>query len=74
LYCRISELERLSVEKTKVIYRIITERDALQARLDVAEAALKKLSRLGNEPLPGNSIGNRIAQDALKAIAGDDDV
>lgn len=31
------------------------------------EQALDKLARLGNEPHYGNSIGNRIAQDALQA-------
>ena len=32
---------------------------------EMAEA-LEKLSRLGNEPYLGNSIGNLIAQEALK--------
>lgn len=31
-------------------------------------AALEKLAKLGNEPMPGNSIGNRIAQEALEAV------
>ena len=30
--------------------------------------ALEKLSKLGNEPYLGNSIGNKIAQQALKPI------
>ena len=39
-------------------------------RMQVAEEALEKLSRLGNEPMLGNSIGNRIAQDALQTLRG----
>jgi hypothetical protein len=43
LYCRISELQRLSVEKTKLTDRIITERDALQSRLNAAEVRLAEM-------------------------------
>lgn len=32
--------------------------------------AMEKLARLGNEPMLGNSIGNKIAQDALEKIKG----
>lgn len=42
--------------------------EELQAKLDVATAALDKLSKLGNEPYAGNSKGNCIAQDALRNI------
>ena len=33
--------------------------------------ALEKLARLGNEPMYGNSIGNVIAQEALRKAQGD---
>jgi cell division septum initiation protein DivIVA len=39
---------------------------ASQAREQQLREALEKLSCLGNGNQPGNSIGNRIAQDALK--------
>lgn len=38
-------------------------------RLKIYEDALTRLALLGNEPLPGNSVGNKIAQDALLAAA-----
>lgn len=44
---------------------------ASQAYSQQLREALEKLARLGNEPLLGNSIGNRIAQEAL-ALPQDD--
>ena len=41
---------------------------ALEAKLAIAIEALDKLSKLGNEPLVGNSIGNDIATVALNKI------
>ncbi len=40
----------------------------LQKVNEVLVEAMEKLARLGNEPMLGNSIGNRIAQDALEKI------
>ena len=42
--------------------------DELEKQNQAMREALEKLAVLGNEPLPGNSIGNRLAQDALKAV------
>ena len=39
-------------------------------KLTIAEEALDKLQRLGNEPHIGNSIGNDIARTALSSIRG----
>lgn len=40
----------------------------LTAKLDKAKEALDRLARLGNEPLLGNSDGNKIAWLALKEL------
>jgi len=40
----------------------------LQKVNEVLVEAMEKLARLGNEPMLGNSIGNRIAQDALEKL------
>jgi len=40
----------------------------LQKVNEVLVEAMEKLARLGNEPMLGNSIGNRIAQVALEKI------
>ena len=41
---------------------------SLEKRLAIAVAALKELSCLGNGDQPGNSTGNRIAQETLAQI------
>ena len=41
---------------------------SLEQRLAIAVAALKELSCLGNGDQPGNSTGNRIAQETLAQI------
>ena len=43
----------------------------LEAKLAIAIEALDKLSKLGNEPLIGNSIGNDIATEAIAKIKGE---
>lgn len=48
------------------------DRDALAAQVERLREALTRLAVLGNEPLPGNSTGNRIAQAALADTFGDD--
>jgi len=42
------------------------ERKKLKVENERYKKALERLSRLGNEPHLGNSIGNQIAQQALK--------
>ena len=44
----------------------------MKKQMDRYREALNKLARLGNEPRYGNSIGNRIAQDALGIEVGVD--
>lgn len=48
----------------------LTELAELARERDELMAALEKLSRLGNEPLVGNSIGNKIALDAILKAQG----
>jgi hypothetical protein len=43
----------------------------LQKANEILVEAMEKLARLGNEPMLGNSIGNRIAQDALIKARGE---
>lgn len=47
------------------------ERRAIKAEENckIMREALDKLSKLGNEPLPGNSTGNRIAQLAISQLS-----
>ena len=54
-------------------HRKDAEIEWLQAIVNTAMTALKKLSRLGNEPHLGNSDGNVIAQKALKEILENND-
>lgn len=64
----------LMVEKGNACIAWEQERNKLaasQAYSQQLREALEKLARLGNEPLLGNSIGNRIAQEAL-ALPQDD--
>lgn len=42
----------------------------LEVKICIMKAALNKLSTLGNGEIPGNSVGNEIAQKALKDIEG----
>lgn len=54
-----------------IIPKVICEQSSLELRRlqkvnEILTEAMEKLARLGNEPMLGNSIGNRIAQDALK--------
>lgn len=44
----------------------IEEGQAVLKRVADYEVALDRLARLGNEPMLGNSDGNKIAQQALK--------
>ena len=45
---------------------LTAERGKLEAENQRLREALEKLARLGNEPMLGNSVGNIIAQEALK--------
>lgn len=63
LRARIAELEAQSEE----LARIADEHVNTAHRY---RDALERLARLGNEPCYGNSIGNRIAQDALGIEVG----
>jgi hypothetical protein len=73
---RINELEAENIallnmlpeleEAKEDIYSFEKQVAALEARVKELEGALDKLARLGNEPYFGNSIGNQIAQAALK--------
>lgn len=53
-------------EKNKETIPVSNETEALNSRIKKLRLALLKLSILGNEPNPGNSKGNQIAQAALK--------
>ena len=63
-------------DAARFVSEYITQEDAvsyelsqsLEQRLAVAVAALKELSCLGNGDQPGNSTGNRIAQETLAQI------
>ena len=45
-----------------------TKQPTLPGAIALVRVALDKLSRLGNEPHVGNSVGNQIAQEALAAL------
>jgi hypothetical protein len=51
--------------------RLISTIDKEAEQLAIAIEALDKLSKLGNEPFVGNSIGNDIAVKALTKIRGE---
>ena len=55
----------LMVDRLNKMFEYIA---ALEADQEKAQAALEKLSRLGNEPHLGNSDGNVIAQKALSSL------
>lgn len=55
------------------IARFTAENKAQGEELERYKAALEKLARLGNEPMLGNSDGNKIAQEALKPPKGKQD-
>jgi hypothetical protein len=63
-------------DAARFVSEYITQEDAvpyglsqsLEKRLAIAVAALKELSCLGNGDQPGNSTGNRIAQETLAQI------
>ena len=50
---------------TQRISELLDERDELAAQNQQFRLALDKLARLGNEPYLGNSLGNKIAAEAL---------
>lgn len=52
----------------KFIVEACNNHEAFKTSHDVAVSALEELSCLGNGGLPGNSVGNRIAQDALDTV------
>lgn len=57
------------LKEAVVALRAYRESQKPKSALDIAKEALTKLSCLGNGDRPGNSIGNEIAQDALRHIA-----
>ena len=59
------QYRHLMVDRLNKMFEYIA---ALEADQQKAQAALEELSRLGNEPHLGNSIGNVIAQKALSSL------
>jgi hypothetical protein len=56
-------------DHTTWLEKFLTAKVKLQEQqLTIATTALDKLSRLGNEPHVGNSIGNDMAKEALVSI------
>jgi regulator of replication initiation timing len=66
LTAEITEYEKWGSEVRKESASLHEWDDRLTAENKRLREALEKLSRLGNEPMLGNSIGNKIAQAALK--------
>ena len=68
---RIKELEIRNAELQAQVFKTVFDDrnlNELTAKLDKAREALDRLSRLGNEPLLGNSDGNKIARMALEEL------
>ena len=69
-----AENERLKsqvIDPYGMVVKCKVEITRLQAKLEAYDKALEKLARLGSEPFLGNSIGNVIAQRALKGDSDD---
>lgn len=62
-----SEIDALNAK----IYTLIQQNEGLKYKNEVMQTALDRLSRLGNEPHLGNSVGNCIAQEAIAQIKED---